>query len=354
MFSFRTTPISEQLDKALVDGKVAVFCNQSSWNPVTGDYLYDVFRKRGNLAAIFCPSESELDISESHIDFDADLLGNVTAVVVEIQDVGSRYFNFTIDVFRLMSAMNNMENAPALYVVDHVNPAGRTVEGTMPSVGRDVWTPMIAHRHGLTLGELCNLYHNEIGAAYPLHVISAEANPSTNMLMPWTVAPSADVPGLFTAKMYSGGALWLGTSITPGIGTPRPYEYIGAPFIKPVAGEGLPAPSNVIMRPCSFTPSSGLYEGEKCFGYQIVLLPGEEYHSLLHTVRLLRHFIERYSEFTLSDSFFARLADPVIETYLKGGITFDIVQEHVKTEEQKWIRKAKRFVLYDESPCRIK
>lgn len=354
MFSFRTTPISEQLDKALIDGKVAVFCNHSSWDPSTGEYLYDIFRKRGNLAAVFCPTDAELATSESHIDFDADKLQDVSAVVVEIQDAGSRYFNFTIDVFRLMSSLNNMENAPSLYIVDHINPAGRIVEGTMPAVGRDVWTPMIAHRHGLTLGELCNLYHNEIGASYPLHVISCEACRSNRMLMPWAVAPSADIPGFFTAGMYSGGALWRDTGITPGLGTPRPYEYIGAPFVKPVVDAGLPAPPEVMMRPCSFTPSSGLYEGEKCFGYQIVLLPGVEYHSLLHTVRLIRYFLDRYSEFSLSDSFFARLADPVIEAYLKGDITFDIVQEHVKVEEQKWIRKAKRYVLYDDSPCRIK
>ena len=40
--------------------------------------------------------------------------------------------------------------------------------------------------------------------------------------------------------------------------------------------------------------------------------------------------------------------------YLRGGITFDIVEEHVKSEEQKWIRKAKRFLLYDDAPIRIK
>ena len=53
-------------------------------------------------------------------------------------------------------------------------------------------------------------------------------------------------------------------------------------------------------------------------------------------------------------SLFTKVADPVIEEYLKGNITFDIVQEHVKGEEQKWIRKAKRFVLYEDSPYRIK
>ena len=50
----------------------------------------------------------------------------------------------------------------------------------------------------------------------------------------------------------------------------------------------------------------------------------------------------------------SKLADPVVMEYLKGSITFDIVQEHVKLEEQKWIRKAKRYMLYDDQPYRIK
>lgn len=354
MFSFRTTPISEQLDRALIDGRVAVFCNQNCWNPVTGEYLYDMFARRGNLSVVFCPQDGELGPEESHIEFDMDEVLKSSAVVVEIQDAGSRYFNYTVDVFRLMTAMCGVEDAPPLYIVDHPNPAGRIVEGTMPVVERGMWTPMVAHRHGLTLGELCHLYHNEIGAKYPLHIISADLCEAGRSLMPWTVAPASDIPGMFTCGMYSGGALWKGTSITPGIGTSRPYEYIGAPFLKASSSEAVPSPEDVMMRPCTFIPAYGQYEGEKCFGYQIVLMPGAEYHSLLHTVQLMRFFADRYSQFTFSDEFFARLADPVIEEFLKGNITFDIVQEHVKLEEQKWIRKARRFLLYDDAPCRIK
>ena len=43
-----------------------------------------------------------------------------------------------------------------------------------------------------------------------------------------------------------------------------------------------------------------------------------------------------------------------MEEYLKGSITFDIVREHVKLEEQKYIRKAKRFLLYGDAPYRMK
>ena len=354
MFSFRTTPLEDQLDKALVDGKVACFCTQNCWDTVHDRFMYQLFGQRGNLVNVFSPRDAELTPGTNHICFGKEQLEGLNAVVVEIQDVGSRYFNYTRDVFRLMSVLAQMgEEAPSLYVVDHINPAGRFVEGSIPVGNLEDFVPKVAHRHGLTLGELCNLYHSELGAKFSLHIISAAATDANRLLMPWTIAPASDIPGMFTCLMYSGGALWNNTNISPAIGTARPYEYIGAPFIKP-RSEVVPFPDGVLMRPCSFTPAAGIYEGRTCFGYQIMLQPGIEYHSLLHTVQLMRHFRDRYREFELGEGFSRKLADPVLEDFIAGKISFQEAREHTKLEEQKWIRKAKRFTLYDDQPIRIK
>ena len=343
------------MDRALHQGSVACFCTQNCWDTERGRYMYDIFRERGNLKLIFSPRDTELTPLTNHIEYSKEDLVGLNAVVVEIQDVGARYFNYTKDVFSLMDTLKTMgEEAPALYIVDHINPAGRVVEGTMPSSVQESHVPKIAHRHGLTLGELVNLYYHEIGAKFAIHVISALATESNKQLMPWTIAPCSDIPGLFTCDMYSGGGLWNNTNVTPGIGTARPYEYIGAPFIKTAAGEALPVPDGVMMRPCSFTPSCGKYEGKKCFGYQIMLEPGIEYHSLLHTLQLIRYFKEKYKEFRLEEGFEAKVSDPVIMDYINGQVVFEDLREHIKVEEQKWIRKAKKFVLYDDQPYRIK
>ena len=354
MFSFRTTPLEEQLDKALVDGKVGCFCTQNCWDTERGRYMYDIFRERGNLAVIFSPRDTELTPLTNHIVFEPSELDGLNAIVVEIQDVGTRYFNYTRDLFRLMETLKTIRNAPSLYVVDHINPAGRVVEGTITSGESMSNVPKVAHRHGLTLGELANLYHNEIGAKYPLHVISAMSKDTNRQFMPWTIAPASDIPGLFTCDMYSGGGLWNNTNVSPGIGTARPYEYIGAPFIKTMTGDGVPAPDGVQLRPCSFTPSCGMYEGQKCFGYQILLQPGAEYHSLMHVLQLIRYFRGKYTEFRLDDSFRSKLADDVLYSYVLGETDWDTAREHIKVEEQKWIRKAKKFLLYDDQPYRMK
>lgn len=386
MFSFRTTPLEDQLDKALVDGKVACFCTQNCWDTEHGRYMYEIFSRRGNLVHIFSPRDTELTPLTNHIEFTLSDLHGLNAVVVEIQDVGTRYFNYTKDVFALMEMLNTMEEAPSLYIVDHINPAGRSVEGTMPCGKVEAHTPKIVHRHGLTLGELCNLYYNEIGAKFALHVISALATDTNRQLMPWTIAPCSDIPGLFTCDMYSGGGLWNNTNISAGIGTARPYEYIGAPFVKhyagisgsPAAGAaasssktavesaavsaavpsvGMPAPpemDGVMLRPCSFTPACGRYEGKKCYGYQIILQPGVEYHSFLHTMLLMRYFKANYPEFNLEAGFEDKLSDDLLGDYILGNASESEMRDHIKVEEQKWIRKAKKFMLYEDQPYRLK
>ena len=317
--------------------------------------MYDIFRERGNLQIIFNPRDTELTPLTNHIEFSAEDLSGLSAVVVEIQDVGARYFNYTKDVMHLMEVLKDMkEEAPSLYIVDHINPAGRIVEGTMPAVEGESHVAKVAHRHGLTLGELANLYYHEIGAKFALHVISALATDSNHQLMPWTIAPASDVPGFFTCDMYSGGGLWNNTNITPAIGTARPYEYFGAPFVKTASREAIPVAEGVMLRPCSFTPSCGRYAGEKCFGYQIMRQPGVEYHSLMHTLQMMRFFKENDENFRLEDGFEAKLADPMLMDYINGVISTEDMREHVKVEEQKWIRKAKKFLLYDDQPYRIK
>ena len=127
MFSFRTTALEDQLDKALLDGRVGCFCTQKCWDTAHGRYMYDLFTERGNLKAVFSPMGAELTPGTNHISFEADALKELDAIVVEIQDAGTRYFNYTKDVFHLMEILAAMENPPALYIVDHINPAIGTV-----------------------------------------------------------------------------------------------------------------------------------------------------------------------------------------------------------------------------------
>ena len=135
MFSFRTTALEDQLDKALLSGRVGCFCTQNCWDTARGRYMYDLFSERGTLKTVFNPKGAELTPGTNHISFEREALTGLDAVVVEIQDAGARYFNYSKDVFQLMEMLQLLgEDAPSLYVVDHINPSGRVVEGTIPAV----------------------------------------------------------------------------------------------------------------------------------------------------------------------------------------------------------------------------
>lgn len=356
MFSFRTTSIDQQLDKSLTQGLVVCFCTPSCYDAEQGRYTWQIFSARGNLHKLVMPFEAEFETAQNHseVTFSPQDFEGVSAVVVDIQDSGSRYFSCTRSVFSLMRALHQMgDDAPSLYVVDHLNPAGRCVEGTMPAGSKGGDFPKTCHRHGLSLGELCHLYQNEISFKSPLHIISALAQGSVQLL-PWAIPPSVDIPGLFTCDVYSGAYLWQKTNISPALGTPRPYEYFGAPFIQNTNSEPIPVPEGVLLRPCTFMASAGMYAGQVCRGYQILLLPGYEYHALSHTLQLMRYFKQNYPQFALADDFAAELGDDTLYDYVLGGQSWPEIQDYLKTEEQKWIRKARKFTLYENYPYRIK
>lgn len=352
MFSFRTTPLADQMDKALTQGRVVVVDTPSSFDPATGLTTARIFSQRGNLFRHFTPSGGEFAAGEPTLGIDYSVLKEADAVLVDIQDAGSRSFPLTKEVCALIEALAGMDYPPAMYLVDRPNPAGRTVEGTIPVIETEPHTPRVAHRHGLTLGELCHLLQSEIAPSLALHVISMRA--SSSMLLPWAIPPSKDYAGLFSPMLYSSGILWTRTSVSVALGTPRPYEYIGAPYLRHEDVRYLPCPEGVVLRPCSFVPGEGKFAGELCNGFQIMLSPGARYHSFLHAVLLMRSLRSRYSQFNFDSDFNALVCDPVVKAYLSEEITFDVVQEHVKAEEQKWIRKARRYCLYDDPPVRNK
>ena len=95
MFSFRTTALEEQLDKSLQEGKVGCFCTQNCWDTERGRYMYDIFAGRGNLKAIFSPRDTELTPNTNHIEIDVELLRELNAVLVDIQDDGPRTLTHT-------------------------------------------------------------------------------------------------------------------------------------------------------------------------------------------------------------------------------------------------------------------
>lgn len=381
MFSFRTTPLDKQEDLVLRKGRLGVLCNQSAWNPEKEEYLFETLYRGGNLKKIFFPSDGIFGESSGSYGYDsfgmrdcmfvplptgqdgtgsldAGVFEDIDALIVEYQDTGSRYDSMTSVLYAIFQLIHHSGLQLSVYILDRENICGRWVEGTALCPGSSVSAGIegIPQRHGLTLGELCNFFYSEIGARFPLHIISYIVRPATQYMMPWSIPPRADVPGLFTSGFYCGMILLSGSNLSNGTGTARPYEMFGAPFMEPYMGgkdiSGF-SDSGIFLRKTVFVPGSGRYAGIKCFGFQMLPKPGIPYHSVMHALRIMRQLVS--DDIGMDIHGLADVAgDEVMCSYVEGKTGWNDLKEHIKVEEQKWIRKARRYMLYDEQLGRVK
>ena len=366
MFSFRTTPLLDQEDLVLRKGRVGVLCNQVAWHPDTGEYLFESLARRGNLVRILTPEHAlygpmvpGIETVEVGTAVDGGLLDGLDALVIELQDVGSRYSNYTTLLYNLFKRIKTDASGLSVFLVDRINPGGRQIEGTLGIIG-------LPHRHGLTLGETAGLFYNDLGARFPLHIIAVGAEAVNRELMAWTIPPFSDFSGLFTSHFYSGQCLWMGTNVSYGHGTNRPFEQFGAPWMEPLfdfpARAGLRSwndPDSPVAHPglhvrwTRFVPSYGIYRDQACFGFQLMFIPGASYHALNHALQLLRFIHDSCPEFT-DEGLGRYLEDATLLGYAEGRIAWEPTRDYIKAEEQKWLRKSKKFTLYDDEPFRIK
>lgn len=378
MFSFRTTPLESQEDRVLHRGNAALLCGQPSWNPETGEYTFESLYRRGNLRRIifpatefpgdgitafgldgceFCPLEKEENGTGYVIP--SGILDGIDALIVDYQDTGSRYDSLTSVLFGLFQLIHHGDMSVSVYVSDRENMCGRWVEGTslIPDGGMRAGIEGIPHRHGLTVGELSNLFYSELGARFPLHIISAQVRTSAHVLMPWSIPPAKDIQGLFTSNFCCGMKLLSGTNVSWGQGTMRPYEIFGAPFMKSLmqTGKDLAEISDpaVFLRRMVFVPDSGIHAGKTCYGFQMLPKPGMPYHSLAHALRIVR-FLKGNCPGTDISRFQDVAGDQVMTDYVSGTADWICLKEHIKVEEQKWIRKARRQMLYEDQLSRVK
>jgi uncharacterized protein YbbC (DUF1343 family) len=228
------------------------------------------------------------------------MLADIDILVVDLQDVGARYYTFIWTLLLCLEACAEQEKA--VLVLDRPNPLGGVVtEGAVldPAYSSFVGLAPLPMRHGLTIGELARFFVDWKELDVALEVLWMEGwrrealFPDTGL--PW-VMPSPNMPTWDTALVYPGGCLLEGTELSEGRGTTRPFEIFGAPFVDP---ERLLAelPPNDLpgcrLRPLYFEPTFHKFAGQLCGGLQVhVTDPGAfapvlTYTVLISTIRRL-------------------------------------------------------------------
>ena len=212
------------------------------------------------------------------------MLEPLDTLVVDLQDVGARYYTF---IWTLLLAMEACAEAgKRVVVLDRPNPIGGVaVEGTVLAPGFESFVGLapIPMRHGLTIGELARFFAAERKLSLDLEVVPMQGwrreMDFAATGLPW-VMPSPNMPTPETALVYPGGCLLEGTQLSEGRGTTRPFEILGAPYVDParlvaeLAPEDLPG---VHFRPLHFQPTFHKFAGEVCGGVQVHVLDREAF-----------------------------------------------------------------------------
>ncbi len=230
-------------------------------------------------------------------------LEGLDVLVVDLPDIGSRYYTFAATMDLAMGAASAA--GVEVLVLDRPNPitgrhreGGLVREGFASFVGR---VPVPA-RHGLTLGEIALLLHRERHSGLDLTVLACEGWrrgmwwEATGL--PW-VPPSPNMPTPETALLYPGLCLVEGTELSEGRGTTRPFHLVGAPGIDPfrlveaLRDLGLPGAG---FRPARFRPMFGKHAGRVCGGVELFVLHREAIRPVELGLRLLATIHDLFPE----------------------------------------------------------
>lgn len=267
---------------------------------IYGPHILDLLLSRGvNVTAIFSPEHGfrgDADAGQSvsssvdaatgvpilslyskgdHIP-SAEDMSKFDLLVVDIQDVGLRYYTYYITMHHLMEACAIY--GKTMLILDRPNPNGFYVDGPVldlrfkSGIG---WLP-IPTVHGMTLGELALLIQGEgwldcQGKSLDLQVVPC-LNYRHSTLYRLLRAPSPNLKDMKSIYLYSSTCCFEGTVFTAGRGTDWPFCIYGCP-------DASPDPSWPVFR---FTPRSmsgalkPRYQGQECLGRNLRDLPLED------------------------------------------------------------------------------
>lgn len=283
------------------------------------------------------------------------MLAGLDALVFDIQDAGVRFYTYISTLGYVLEAAAAAKIP--VYVLDRPNPLnGLRVEGPVLDPAKRSFTGYfpLPTRHGLTVGELAQLFNIEDKIGAELQVLPmtgwVRADWFEQTGLSWPV-PSPNLRNLVGTTLYPGVAWIEGANVSVGRGTELPFEQLGAPWID---GERLAAALNaraipgVHFVPTQFTPSENRFAGELCQGVRVELTDREALDTARLGLELIVALYRRYpSEFQLQRTAEILAADWIVEAIARGDAVETIMARWQPALTQfKALRE--RYLMYPE------
>lgn len=286
-------------------------------------------------------------------------------IVYDIQDVGLRFYTYIYTLAEAMKAA--AEKGKRVVVLDRANPLGLArVEGSLldENFTSGVGKYALPSRYGLTVGEFAGYINQEYEIGCDLSVVPcADLRRGDNyeaLGIPW-VLPSPNLPTIESTICYTGTVLFEGTNLSEGRGTTKPFEMIGAPWLRSdelVEHFNSRGVAGAILRPAYFTPSFSKHAGTLCRGIQIHITDKAQFEPFKLGLELVDYIRKTHSEFRFRDeSEDAEIAkeqkifiDLLLGSRALRSRDFDaesfMAKENLKLAAFK--QRAKKYWLYEE------
>lgn len=280
-------------------------------------------------------------------------LMGIDALVFDIQDIGCRFYTYISTMGLCMEAA--AEAKIQFVVLDRVNPIGGTQVDGPVRIGPSKFVAYhdIAIQHGMTIGELAQMFNSERKLDADLSVIPIQnwdrhqRFDSTGL--PW-VNPSPNIRNLTQAMLYPGVGLVEFTQLSVGRGTDSPFEIIGAPYIdaRQLAGKlkAHPLPG-VEFESTQFTPKSSKFAKQLCQGVKISFSQHKDYQPLDVGLVLARTLLELYPEdFDPKHHLNTLLLHPPSVEALSKQSSLAEIRKLWQPGLQHFIKRRSRYLIY--------
>jgi uncharacterized protein YbbC (DUF1343 family) len=232
-----------------------------------------------------------------------EMLRNIDVLVFDLQDVGCRVYTFIYTMANAMTACAKF--GKKFVVLDRPNPiGGLAVEGNVLEIGHESFVGQypIPMRHGLTVGELAELFNHEFSIGCELEVVKLDKWSREDFYdetdAPW-VMPSPNMPTVDTSVVFPATVYFEGTQVSEGRGTTRPFEIIGAPYIDSKeyaeALTSLELPG-VIFRPVDFIPTFQKHAGSGCGGVFLHVTDRLAFEPVFTGLAMIKAIFDLYPE----------------------------------------------------------
>lgn len=281
-------------------------------------------------------------------------LKDLDAIVYDIQDIGTRFYTYISTLGYVMEEAAR-SHLP-VYVLDRPNPIGGVdVEG--PIADADKLSFIAYHtipvRHGMTIGELAQLYNEQRKIGCDLRVIKMEGWRRSNWFdatnLTW-INPSPNMRSLTEATLYPGIGLLETTNVSVGRGTDTPFELVGAPWIN---GPELAAYLNsrrisgVRFVPVKFTPQTSVFKAVECRGINIIVTNRAQFRPVLAGLEIAVALRRLYPKEWKVDDYLRLLANADALERVKRGDAADDIARSWSAGLEQFLRARSRFFLYE-------